>query len=52
MATPPKSPGEYDMTPHNETWALFITLSKWIVGGTIVLLIFMAMFLTGGHPVH
>jgi Bacterial aa3 type cytochrome c oxidase subunit IV len=52
MATPSKTPGEYDMKPHEETWNLFITLTKWVIGGTVVLLIFMALFLTGGSATH
>jgi hypothetical protein len=50
MATPNGSQGKYDMTQSDETWALFLRLAKWIIGCTIALVVFMALFLTGGHP--
>ena len=51
MATSP-SPDKFDMRQSEETWGSFLRLAKWIVGLTIVLVIFMALFLTGGHPTH
>ena len=49
MATSP-GPDKYDMRQSEETWVAFLRLAKWTVGLTVVLVIFMALFLTGGHP--
>lgn len=41
---------KFDMTQSLETWANFLALSKWVVIGSLIVLIGMALFLTGGHP--
>ncbi len=38
---------DFDMRQSEETWHYFLRISKWLVVGTIVLLILMAYFLTG-----
>jgi hypothetical protein len=40
----------YDMRPHEETWALFNKLAVWTIIGCIIIVGGMALFLTGGHP--
>lgn len=39
------SQADADFVEHVETYDLFITLSKWVGGGVIVILIGMAFFL-------
>jgi hypothetical protein len=43
---------KFDMSQSTETWASFLSLAKWVIIGNLVLLIGMAVFLTGGHPTH
>jgi Ni,Fe-hydrogenase I cytochrome b subunit len=50
MATDNHDHSHFDMRTHEETWANFGRLAKWIVILTIVLVIGMGLFLTGGHP--
>lgn len=45
MAAPAGSNDSFDMHQQIETWANFQRLAKWLGGGTIVLLILMAIFL-------
>jgi hypothetical protein len=46
----PEGRDKFDMSQSTETWGNFINLAKWVIIGNIVLLIGMALFLTGGHP--
>lgn len=41
---------QYDMRQAEDAWKNFNRLSSWTLGAVIVLVIFMAIFLTGGHP--
>ena len=34
---------------HMQTWALFTRLAKWVVALCVLLLVGMALFLTGAH---
>jgi hypothetical protein len=45
-----KARDKFDMTQSMETWANFLAISKWVVIGTVIVLIGMALFLTGGNP--
>ena len=38
---------DFDMRESEETWHYFVRVSKWLVAGAVVVLIFMAYFLTG-----
>ena len=51
MSTPPSSHDHstYDMRPHDEAWAGFNRLAKWIIIMCIILVLGMAIFLTGDH---
>jgi hypothetical protein len=46
----PESRDKFDMSQSTETWGNFISLAKWTIIGSIVVLIGMALFLTGGQP--
>lgn len=35
-------PGEMDISEHERTYAGFMTLSKWAIGATVILLVVMA----------
>jgi hypothetical protein len=48
----PESRDKFDMTQSTETWANFLTIAKWVIIGNVVLLVGMALFLTGGHPTN
>ena len=41
---------KFVMTQSTETWANFLSLAKWVIIGSIVVVVGMAFFLTGGHP--
>ena len=43
---------KFDMTQSTETWANFLSLAKWIIIASIVVMVGMAIFLTGGQPTH
>lgn len=43
---------KFDMSAPTDTWATFQKLAKWVVILCVILLIFMAMFLTGRPNVH
>jgi hypothetical protein len=43
---------KFDMSQSIETWGNFLSLAKWIVIGSIVVVVGMALFLTGGQPTH
>jgi|HubBroStandDraft_2_1064218.scaffolds.fasta_scaffold327793_2 Bacterial aa3 type cytochrome c oxidase subunit IV len=40
--------GTMDISEHMRTWNGFLSLVKWIIIGTIVLMIFLAIFRTHG----
>lgn len=42
-----KSGDEFDMRQSNETWENFLSLSKWVIIISIVIVAGMAIFLTG-----
>jgi flagellar biosynthesis/type III secretory pathway M-ring protein FliF/YscJ len=46
----PDAHEKFDMTQSNETWENFLSLSKWVLIGSIVVLVGMALFLTGSNP--
>lgn len=53
MASP--TPGNnqhsnFDMRQSEETWKNFNRLAVWTIVGCLILVVFMAIFLTGGHP--
>jgi hypothetical protein len=48
----PEPRDKFDMTQSTETWANFLSLAKWIIIGSIAVLLVMAFFLTGGQPTH
>ena len=51
MAT--HSPGgssNFDMRQAEETWKNFNRLAKWVIILSVITLVGMALFLTGGHP--
>jgi Ni,Fe-hydrogenase I cytochrome b subunit len=50
MATTSDSRDKFDMHQSLETWSNFLRLTKWVVILTVLLLIWMAIFLTGGNP--
>ena len=50
MATTSESRDKFDMHQNVETWDNFLRLAKWIVILVVILLAWMAMFLTGGNP--
>jgi hypothetical protein len=50
MASPSGDHSNYDMRQAEDAWKNFNRLSTWTLGCVIVLVIFMAIFLTGGHP--
>jgi len=41
---------KYDMRQSEETWQNFNRLATWTIVGCLALVVFMAIFLTGGHP--
>ena len=49
MAQAPQhnSGDNFDMRQSDETWAHFITLSKWVIIGCIIIVGGMGIFLTG-----
>ena len=51
MSTPHSSHdhSSYDMRPHTEAWEGFGRLAKWILILTGILVVGMALFLTGDH---
>jgi hypothetical protein len=49
MATHQNDHSNYDMRPHEETWANFGRLAKWILIGSLILVAGMGLFLTGNH---
>ncbi len=49
-ATGGESRDKYDMHQNIEAWDAFLKLSKWVAIGCVIVLVFMAMFLTGGNP--
>ncbi len=46
----PNDHSNYDMRPHDEMWANFGRLAKWTIVACLIIVGFMAIFLTGGHP--
>jgi hypothetical protein len=50
MATTSDSRDKFDMHQSEETWGSFLRLAKWIMIMVVILLVFMAIFLTGGNP--
>ena len=34
-----------DFVEHVETWQMFITLSKWVIGACVIIMVGMAVFL-------
>jgi hypothetical protein len=50
MATTSDPRDKFDMHQSTETWGNFISLAKWIIVLTVILLALMAIFLTGGNP--
>jgi hypothetical protein len=40
----------FDMRQPEETWKNFNRLAVWTLASCLVLVVFMAIFLTGGHP--
>jgi hypothetical protein len=38
--------GTMDLTEHKQMWALFQSLIRWVIGGTGLLLVFLAIFRT------
>jgi hypothetical protein len=48
----PDARDKFDMTQSTETWANFLSLSKWVIIGSLIVVIGMALFLTGGQPTH
>lgn len=50
MASTSDDQGDYPhVASHQDTWATFCALSKWVVIGSVVALVLMAAFLTGDH---
>ena len=37
------------LTDHQSTWGNFCQLAKWVIIGSVILLVLMAAFLTGDH---
>ncbi|HEX2117268.1 MAG TPA: hypothetical protein VHM01_22915 [Alphaproteobacteria bacterium] len=53
MASPgPEARDKFDMSQSVETWGNFLSLAKWIVIGSLITLVIMAIFLTGGQPTY
>ncbi len=51
MASPsPSDHSKFDMHKPEETWKNFNRLAVWLIVSCVVLVIGMAIFLTGGHP--
>ena len=50
MATTSDSRDKFDMHQSTETWDNFLRLAKWIIILLVILLAWMALFLTGGNP--
>lgn len=50
MATTSDSRDKFDMHQSAETWGSFLKLAKYIVIFVVILLVWMAIFLTGGNP--
>jgi Bacterial aa3 type cytochrome c oxidase subunit IV len=48
----PDSRDKFDMTQSTETWNNFLSLAKWTVIGSLIVVVGMAIFLTGGQPTH
>jgi hypothetical protein len=46
----PDARDKFDMTQSTETWANFLSLAKWVIIGSLVVVVGMAFFLTGGQP--
>ena len=46
----PGTASPFDMRQQEETWKSFNRMAKWGIIITLVVLVGMAMFLTGGHP--
>lgn len=43
---------KFDMTQSEETWANFLSLAKWTVIVSLIVLVGMALFLTGGQTTY
>ncbi|HEX6978163.1 MAG TPA: aa3-type cytochrome c oxidase subunit IV [Alphaproteobacteria bacterium] len=41
---------KFDMTQSVQTWNLFVRLTKWAIALSVITLVLMAIFLTGGNP--
>ncbi|HEX9466172.1 MAG TPA: aa3-type cytochrome c oxidase subunit IV [Alphaproteobacteria bacterium] len=46
----PTTASRFDMRQAEETWKNFNRLAKWMMIITLIVLVFMAAFLTGSHP--
>jgi hypothetical protein len=46
----PGTSSNFDMRPLEETWHNFNRLAKWVIILTLILVVGMAVFLTGYHP--
>ena len=51
MAADSHGRDKFDMRQAEETWGNFLTLSGWTLGLVILLVVLMAIFLTGSHNV-
>ena len=51
MASQSPDRDKFDMTQSTETWANFLALSKWVIIGSLIVVVGMALFLTGS-PSH
>lgn len=40
----------YDMRQAEDAWKNFNKLAIWVIVGSLAIVVFMAVFLTGGHP--
>ncbi len=49
MAGSPEKTEYEHMAHHAATWATFVRLAKWTIIITVITLLGMAAFLTGGH---
>jgi len=46
----PEARDKFDMTENVQTWEMFLRLAKWVVIGAVIMLVGMALFLTGAEP--
>jgi hypothetical protein len=50
MASPSGDHSKFDMRQSEETWKNFNRLAVWTLVGCLIIVVGMAIFLTGGHP--